>query len=67
MQDAKDFAEVARKYLENTNMIFSGEEQIHQYISPHKSFEETVGVPAIFNMHVIESNGISTKSWRNAG
>ena len=48
-------------------MIFISEEQIHQYISVHKPFEGNVSVPGIFNMHVIESSGISTKLWKNAG
>ena len=67
MQNAKEFAEVAKKYLEKTDVIFISEEQIHQYIffCP-QTIEGTVVVPGIFNMCVIESSGISTKLWRNA-
>ena len=62
VQNPKDFSEVAKRYLEKTNVIFISEEQIHQYISVYKTFEGSV----IFIMHVIESTGIFTKLWRNA-
>ena len=64
VQNVKDFAEVAKKYLEKTDVIFISEEQIHPYIFVHKPFRGTVSVPGIFNMHVIESSGIPTKLWK---
>ena len=67
VQNAKDFVEIAKKYLGKTVVIFISEEQIHHYISVHKPFEGTVCVPGIINMHVIESSGICIcKLWRNA-
>ena len=59
MQNVKDFAKVAKMYLKKTDVIFISEEKIHQYISAHKPFERTIGIPGISNMHVMESSGTS--------
>lgn len=47
-------------------MIFINKEQIHKYISACKPLEETVGVPDILYIHIIESSDISTKLLWNA-
>ena len=53
-QNAKDFPEVDKKYLGETDVAFISEEQIHQCIYVNKLFEGTVSVPGISNMQVIE-------------
>ena len=53
--------------MKKTEVIYINEKQSDQYISAHKPFKRNVGVPGIFNMHAMESNGISTKLRRNAG
>ena len=55
--------EVAKKYMEKTEI---SKEQIHQYFFADKLSEGTVGVPGIFNLHVMESSSVPTTLCRNA-